>query len=290
MLFQSIFEMIINNVQRMLDAIPMITQGYDSLKSVNEILYADDIEQNGTAMLPRPVRGEIEFRDVSFSYEPGREPVLNNISFTVPASGSIAFIGKSGEGKSTILNLILGLYAAQKGEILIDGVNINTLDKSAYRRNIAVVPQQTVLFSGTLWDNLVYGLNYVSADRVLDVIRRVRLEELVASLPEGLNSRINENGGNLSGGQRQRIAIARALLRNPKIIRLDEATSALDSDSERQVQEAVDAMMGSCTVVMVAHRLNTLRRADVVFRVRNGKLERCEDLEQELREAEEEKP
>ena len=290
MLFQSIFEMIINNVQRMLDAIPMITQGYDSLKSVNEILYADDIEQNGTAMLPRPVRGEIEFRDVSFSYEPGREPVLNNISFRVPASGSIAFIGKSGEGKSTILNLILGLYAAQKGEILIDGVNINTLDKSAYRRNIAVVPQQTVLFSGTLWDNLVYGLNYVSADRVLDVIRRVRLEELVASLPEGLNSRINENGGNLSGGQRQRIAIARALLRNPKIIRLDEATSALDSDSERQVQEAVDAMMGSCTVVMVAHRLNTLRRADVVFRVRNGKLERCEDLEQELREAEEEKP
>ena len=279
-LFQSIFDLIIGNVQRLLDAVPMITQGYDSLVSVNEILCAKDVEQNGAAPLPSPARGEIEFRHVSFAYEADAQPVLKDISFKATAGGSIAFVGKSGEGKTTILNLILGLYSAQDGEILIDGVNLNTLDKAAYRRNIAVVPQNTVLFSGTLWDNLVYGLRYVSAERVMDVVRRVGLEELVAQLPDGLNTPILENGGNLSGGQRQRISIARALLRDPKIILLDEATSALDSASERQVQAAIEAMMGCCTVVMVAHRLGTLRRADVVYRVEDGMIRRYENYGQ----------
>ena len=282
-LFQSIFEMIISNVQRMLDAVPMITQGYDSVKSVNEILCAEDVEQNGTEQLDSPVRGEIEFRHVSFGYRTDEEPVLKDISFRVPASGSIAFVGKSGQGKTTILNLILGLYSAWSGEILIDGKKLESLEKSAYRRNIAVVPQSTVLFSGTLWDNLVYGLSFVSADRVMNVIRSVGLEELVNSLPDGLNTRILEGGGNLSGGQRQRISIARALLREPKIILLDEATSALDSVSERQVQEAVDAMMGQCTVVMVAHRLSTLRHADVICRLDQGELEKYDSFEQVIR-------
>ena len=285
-LFQSIFEMIINNVQRLLDALPMITQGYDSLVSVNEILYARDVEQNGTALLPSPVRGEIEFRNVSFSYEADKPPVLKDISFKVPAGGSAAFVGKSGEGKTTLLNLILGLYSAQGGEILIDGVNLDTLEKAAYRHSIAVVPQNTVLFSGTLWDNLVYGLGYVDADRVTDVIRRVGLQDLVEALPEGLNTPLLENGANLSGGQRQRISIARALLRSPRIILLDEATSALDTVSERQVQAAIDAMMGCCTVIMVAHRLGTLRRADTVYRIDGGRLERYDSIEQVMQDME----
>ena len=285
-LFQSIFELIIGNVQRMLDAVPMITQGYDSLKSVNEILYAGDVERNGTRRLPSPARGEIQFSRVSFGYDPGKEPVLNDVSFTVPAGGSVAFVGKSGEGKTTLLNLILGLYSVQQGEILIDGVNLDDLEKSAYRRHIAVVPQNTVLFSGSLWDNLVYGLGYVSADSVMDAIRRVGLEDLVESLPEGLHTQMLENGGNLSGGQRQRVAIARALLRNPKIILLDEATSALDAVSERQVQEAIDAVMGRCTVVMVAHRLSTLRRADDIYRLDHGKLRRYDSFEQVVRDME----
>jgi len=285
-LFQSIFEMIISNVQRMLDAVPMITQGYDSLKSVNEILYAGELEQNGTVLLPSPVRGEIEFRQVTFGYAGDQDPVLRGISFRVPARRSIAFVGRSGEGKTTIMNLILGLYSVQEGEILIDGVNLETLEKAAYRHHIAVVPQQTVLFSGTLWDNLVYGLDYVSTDTVMGTIRRVGLEDLVESLPEGLNTPILENGGNLSGGQRQRISIARALLRKPKIILLDEATSALDTASERQVQEAIDAMMGSCTVIMVAHRLNTLRRADIIYRIDQGRISRYEDFDQVIRDME----
>ena len=145
---------------------------------------------------------------------------------------------------------------------------------------MAVVPQNTVLFSGTLWDNLVYGLKYVSLERVMAVIRRVGLDDLLESLPDGLNSQIYEDGGNLSGGQRQRIAIARALLRDASIILFDEATSALDSDSERQVQSAIDAVMAECTVIMVAHRLNTLRKVDRIYRIEDGKATPCNSFEE----------
>ena len=279
-LFQSIFDLIIGNVQRLLDALPLITQGYDSLASVSEVLCASDVSKNGTELLPEPVRGEIEFRDVSFRYGPDKPMVLGSVSFRVPPGGSAAFVGKSGEGKSTILNLIMGLYDVTEGEVLIDGMSINALEKAAYRQHIAVVPQSTVLFSGTLWDNLVYGLRYVSADKVMEVIRRVGLEDLVSSLPEGLFSQILENGGNLSGGQRQRISIARALLRDPKIILLDEATSALDSISERQVQSAVDAMMGSCTVIIVAHRIGTIKSVDKIYGINGGKLTEYNSIDQ----------
>ena len=270
-LFQSIFDLIISNVQRLMDAVPQITQGYDSLISVNEILWEQDIESSGTVLLPDPVRGEIEFRHVSFRYSPDQEPVLKDVSFHVPAGGSAAFVGKSGDGKSTILNLITGLYDADGGEVLIDGLNVNTLDKTAYRHKIGLVPQNPVLFSGSLWDNLVYGLSYVSPDRVMEVIRSVGLKELLDTLPDGLNSPVFENGANLSGGQRQRISIARALLRDPRIILLDEVTSALDAESEQQVQRTIDSIMHNCTVILVAHRLNTVKNADVIYEIRDGK-------------------
>jgi len=287
-LFQSIFDLIVVNVQKMLEALPMISQGYDSLVSINEILYSNDIEQNGSNVIHEPIRGDLEFKNVTFSYDAEKEPVLKDISFRVPAGGSVAFVGKSGEGKSTILNLILGLNSVQSGEILIDGMNLDDLEKTAYRHNIAVVPQNTVLFSGTLWDNLVYGMGFVSPDQVMEVIHKVGLDDLISSQPDGLYMRVLENGANLSGGQRQRISIVRALLRNPRIILLDEATSALDVTSEKQVQSAIDAMMGVCTVIMVCHRLNTLRHADVVYKVHDGKLQRLENYDQVLEEMEEE--
>ena len=143
-----------------------------------------------------------------------------------------------------------------------------------------MVPQSSVLFSGTLWDNLVYGLKYVTPARVMEVLRSVGLESLVERHPDGLNRPVYEGGVNLSGGQRQRIAIARALLREPKIILFDEATSALDSASEKEVQAAIDAIMGTCTVLMVAHRLNTIRKADLIYRVEDGKAVLCESFEQ----------
>ena len=283
-LFQSVFDMIINSVQKVLDELPQITQGYDSLVSVNEILLERDIERDGTLRLPEPVRGEIELKNVTFAYEDDQTSVLDGVSLRIPAGGSVAFIGKSGAGKTTVMNLILGLYSRKSGEILIDGVDIDALDKNSYRRHVAVVPQYTVLFSGTLWENLVYGLKYVSTEQVMDALTSVGLEDLLNSLPDGLDSQIQENGGNLSGGQRQRIAIARALLRDASIILFDEATSALDPQSERQVQKAIDAVMKKCTVVMVAHRLNTLRKVDAIYHIENGRATRCESYEQAVRE------
>ena len=283
-LFQSIFEMIIGSVQKVLDELPQITQGYDSLVSVSEILRERDVETNGSRLLPEPVRGEIRFRDVVFRYAPKDEPVLRGLSFDIPAGTSAAFIGKSGAGKTSLLSLMLGLYDYESGSILVDGIELRELDKHSYRRHIAVVPQNTVLFSGTLWDNLVYGLSYVTTAQVLDALRRVGLQDLLDSLPDGLNTRIFEGGSNLSGGQRQRIAIARALLRDARIILFDEATSALDEESERQVQAAIDAVMDQCTVVMVAHRLGTLRKVDVIYRIEDGRAIPYDSYEQVLRE------
>ena len=279
-LFQSIFDMIINSIQKVLDQLSEIVQGYDSMISVNEILFEKDIERNGTKRLPDPVRGEIAFRNVSFSYGEDHEPILKEISLQIPAGGSAAFIGPSGIGKSTLLNLILGMYTPQNGEILIDGTSLDELDKISYRSHIAVVPQNTVLFSGTLWDNLVYGLSYVSTERVMDVLRRVGLDDLLKRHPEGLNTPVLEDGSNLSGGQRQRIAIARALLRNAQIILFDEATSALDAESEEQVQKAIDEIMKHATVVMVAHRLNTLRKVGQIYRLEDGKVIPCGSYEE----------
>ena len=271
-LFQSLFDALINSVQKTLDEMPQITQGLDSLTSVSELLTEPDVEKNGTQRLPLPVRGEVAFENVVFRYSPDRPPILNGVSFHIPAGKSAAFAGRSGIGKSTILNLLLGLYSAESGSITIDGMDVDSLDKTSYRHAIAVVPQSPVLFSGTLWDNLVYGLKYVSAEQVLDVLKSVGLESLVTKHPDGLWRPIYEGGENLSGGQRQRIAIARALLRNPRIILFDEATSALDRESEQEVQAAIDAIMGRCTVLMVAHRLNTLRGVDIIFRLDDGRV------------------
>lgn len=282
-LFQSLFDMMINSIQKVLEALPELTQSYDSLVSVNEVLCAEDIEQNGTQRLPQPVRGEVELRHVSFEYDAQSGLVLDDISLQIPSGSVVAFVGRSGAGKSTLLNLILGLYKCTEGQILIDGIDICELDKNDYRHHVAVVPQHTALFSGTLWGNLVYGLSYVTRDQMMDVIRRVGLEDLINSLPDGLDSQVLEDGGNLSGGQRQRISIARAMLRNAKFILFDEATSALDAESEQQVQEAIDAMTENSTVIMVAHRLNTLRKADRIYRIEDGKAVLCESFDELIR-------
>lgn len=276
LMIQSVFDMMINSSQHVLDGLPQIIQGYDSLVSVHEVLAERDVELNGTEKLKEPVQGEIELKDVSFAYDEDT-PVLKNVSLKIPAGSCTAFIGPSGAGKSTLLNLILGLYNPTEGEITIDGKRLNELEKSSFRHHVAVVPQQTVLFSGTLYENLTCGMPLISPARVMETLKAVGLQDLVRSLPDGLYSHLQENGENLSGGQRQRIAIARAMLRDAEILIFDEATSALDTESENQVQQAIDALMGKCTMVMVAHRLNTIRKADAVWKVENGGVFRCKN-------------
>jgi len=285
-LFASIFDMIIASMQKVLDSIPDITQGVDSLISVNEVLWETDEERSGDVKPPVPLKGEIRLKDVVFRYANAETPVLSGITLDIPAGKTVAFIGRSGEGKTTLMNLMLGLFEKQSGSLTIDGIDMDDLNKQAYRHQIAVVPQNTVLFTGTLWENLVYGLQYISTARVMEVLESVGLTELVSSLPEGLDSVIQEGGANFSGGQRQRIAIARALLRDARIVFFDEATSALDTENEARVQQAVDALMGHATVVMIAHHLNTLKKADAVYRVENGKAVLTHELSLEEKENE----
>ncbi|MEG2669989.1 MAG: ATP-binding cassette domain-containing protein, partial [Oscillospiraceae bacterium] len=200
--------------------------------------------------------------------------VLENLSFKAKSGESIAFVGDSGSGKSTVLNLLIGFARPQSGRILIDRINMANLNLHEYRSQIAVVPQNTILFTGTIRDNISYGMDSVTDADVNQVIEEVGLDDMLENMPNGIYSILNENGANLSGGQRQRISIARALIRKPKIIIFDEATSALDSVSEKKVQAATEKMMQKCTTFMVAHRLSTIRNADKIAVFENGKI--CE--------------
>ena len=204
---------------------------------------------------------------------------MKDLSFVADPGECIAFVGESGSGKSTVMNMIIGFFHPQQGRILLDGADQRELDLQAWRQSLAVVTQAVLLFSGTLRENICYGVRRPDEARLLEVVRAARLQEVVDSLPQGLETPIGENGVRLSGGQRQRIAIARALMRDPKIIILDEATSALDVITEREVQDAIDALVKGRTTFVVAHRLSTIRRADRVIVMKAGEAVESGSLE-----------
>lgn len=192
------------------------------------------------------------------------------MNLKVSKGETIALVGESGAGKSTILNLVIGFNLATGGQVLLDGRDMNKIDLRTYRKQIAVVPQTSILFSGTIRDNIIYGQENVEEEKLDEVIRAANLKDLIDSLPDGLNTMVGEHGGKLSGGQRQRISIARALIRDPKIIVLDEATSALDSISEKLIQEALGNLTLNRTTFIVAHRLSTIRDADRIAVIDDG--------------------
>ena len=269
-LYQTYFSTIVNNVSGIIAIIPTVSKGLESVNSIGDVLTANDIEDNRRKKKVKNVNGAIEFRDVSFSYGKNEPPVLSHLNFDIHPGETIAFVGPSGAGKSTILNMVIGFSKAAQGEVLIDGNNINDLNLNSYRKHIAVVPQTSILFSGTIRENITYGLNNISEEALQQVLVDSNLKEMIDSLPEGLDTRIQEHGGNLSGGQRQRISIARAFVRNPKILILDEATSALDTISEKQIQEATHNLTQNRTTLIVAHRLSTIRGADRIAVIDHG--------------------
>jgi subfamily B ATP-binding cassette protein MsbA len=224
-----------------------------------------------TAKDIQSIAGRVEFKGVDFAYEKG-QPVLKDISFTAEPGKIIALVGKSGSGKSTLINLIPRFYDVNSGEVLIDALNVNKFTLNSLRRQIGMVSQETILFSGTVRDNIAYARTDASLEEVEKVAKMANAHEFIAKLPEGYETLVGERGVRLSGGERQRIAIARALLRDPRILIFDEATSALDTESERLVQEAMDRLMSGRTVIVIAHRLSTVQHADQILVMDQGKI------------------
>jgi ATP-binding cassette subfamily B protein len=217
------------------------------------------------------LRGEVSFESVHFRYPSRPEvPVLRGVTLTARAGQRVALVGPSGAGKSTIVSLLLRFYVPEKGRILIDDRDAQDYDLHALRSQMAVVPQDVILFGGTIAENITYGKPGASQEEIEEAARKANAHEFIAAFPEGYQTRVGERGVQLSGGQRQRVAIARAILRDPAILLLDEATSSLDSESERLVLQALDRLMEGRTAIVIAHRLSTVRGADRIFVIKDG--------------------
>lgn len=217
------------------------------------------------------IKGKVEFKDVTFSYKDG-QPALEHISLKAEPGQMIALVGPSGSGKSTIANLIPRFYDVDSGVITIDDHDIRQVTADSLREQIGLVPQETMLFSTTVMENIRYGRLEATDEEVIEAAKAANAEEFIKELPEGYDTKLGERGLNLSGGQRQRLAIARAILKNPRVLILDEATSALDTESEKIVQDALDNLMVGRTSFVIAHRLSTIFNADQIFVVENGHL------------------
>lgn len=270
MLYQSYFATVVNQVSAIVTLLPTITKGIESVNSIGEVLLSDEIEENEGKEKLQQVDGVFDFKDVSFCYKSNGAKVLNHLNLHVEKGETIALVGESGAGKSTILNLVIGFNLAGGGEVLMDGKDMREIDLRTYRQHLAVVPQTSILFSGSIRDNITYGCGQVSEEELAGVVEAANLADLIASLPDGLDTMVGEHGGKLSGGQRQRISIARALVRNPRVIVLDEATSALDSISEKLIQQALSNLTRGRTTFIVAHRLSTIREADRIAVIADG--------------------
>lgn len=268
--YTSYFSQLLSKISSIVALIPIFSKGLQSVDSVGEILKSYDIEEYKNKKKMSSLEGAFEFKNVFFHYHDDERFVLKDFNLSVKPGETIALVGESGSGKSTVVNMAIGLFTATSGSITIDGRDIKDLDMHSVRKRIAVVPQNTILFNGTIKENITYGRPNVTKKELDDAIEAANLKHVIEQLPDGINTDIGEHGGKLSGGQRQRISIARAIIRDPDVIVFDEATSALDSVSEAEIQSAINNLTKDRTTFIVAHRLSTIRTADKIAVVQNG--------------------
>ncbi|WP_041294740.1 ABC transporter ATP-binding protein [Isoptericola variabilis] len=271
-LLSTYFGLLTQGLTQVLNLVPVTARGVESLRSVAEVLTEPDLEQNEGRDVVRDVRGHLRLEHVSHRYPDASQDALRDVDLEIRAGETVAFVGASGSGKSTLLNLVLGFVRPTGGRILLDGADMATLDLRSVRRFVSVVPQESVLFEGTVRENVAYGLGDASDERVLAALGDANALEFVQAMPQGWDTVVGQRGARLSGGQRQRLAIARALVRDPRILFLDEATSALDPEAEVAVRDALDRLMRGRTTLVVAHRLSTVRGADRIVVLDRGRV------------------
>jgi ATP-binding cassette subfamily B protein len=266
------FSTLTGSVTTLLTLTPQIGKGLESVRSIGEVLQAPDLEENDGKAEVTAVVGRFEFRGVGHTYPDSVRPSLVDFDLDVRPGETIALVGGSGAGKSTVLNLVIGFLRPSEGRILLDGVDMETMDLRDYRSWLSVVPQESILFEGSVGENVTYGMEDVPEDSVRAALRDANALEFIDRMPHGLDTVVGERGARLSGGQKQRLAIARALIRDPRVLILDEATSALDSRSEALVQQALTRLVRGRTVFVVAHRLSTVRNADRIVVLDDGRI------------------
>lgn len=267
----SLFYTILDPLKKLANSISNFQKGEVSAKRVFEILDADyQMKEIKNALELEEFHEKIEFKNIGFAYED--QKILDNFSLTIPIGKTVALVGQSGSGKSTIANLITRFYDVQEGEILVDGVNIKDIKLSSYRKLFGLVTQDNILFNDSISKNIALGKPNSEIDKITYAAKVANANDFILELPKGYETGIGDAGGKLSGGQKQRISIARAVFKNPPIMILDEATSALDTESERFVQDAIDKMMKNKTSLVIAHRLSTIQKADLIVVMERGKI------------------
>jgi len=229
---------------------------------------SDEIDKS-KVMLP-PLQGNVRFENLSFSFRPGQPQVLKHVNLEIPSGNFVGVVGQSGSGKSTLMKLLPRLYEPEEGRIVIDGYDIGKVELYSLRRQIGIVPQDPLLFSGTVGENIALTNPEASSEEIVQAARLANAHDFIMDLPSGYSTSVGERGASLSGGQRQRVAIARTLLSNPKLLVMDEATSALDYETERKVCDNLFGNLNDCTVFFITHRLSTIRRADIILMLHEG--------------------
>ena len=273
--------MFLNPIQRFVALFQQLQEGMSGFSRFCEIMKAEDEVDDGEVVID-DIKGDLSFENVTFSYstESGAATIIDNLSLKINAGRTLALVGPSGGGKSTLCNLIPRFYNVDEGRITLDGTDIRDITLNSLRRNIGIVSQTVFLFDGTIRENIAYGAGDVSDEDVISAAKKANIHDYIVTLKDGYDTHVGERGVKLSGGQRQRVAIARVFLKNPKLLILDEATSALDNATEMQIQASLEELSKGRTVIVVAHRLSTVKNADeIVVLDKNGIIERGNHLE-----------